>query len=45
VGYPVDNIANDEDFISLTDRAKSEMQEAIIIKWLSLKSTIDYLGE
>ena len=21
------------------------MQEAIIIKWLSLKSTIDYLGE
>jgi hypothetical protein len=25
--------------------AKSQMQEAIIIKWLSLKSTIEYLGE
>jgi len=36
---------SDEDFISLTDMAKSQMQEAIIIKWLSLKSTIEYLGE
>lgn len=35
----------DDDFISLTDMAKSQMQEAIIIKWLSLKSTIEYLGE
>jgi len=34
-----------EDLISLTDMAKSQMQEAIIIKWLSLKSTIEYLGE
>jgi hypothetical protein len=34
-----------EFFISLTDMAKSQMQEAIIIKWLSLKSTIEYLGE
>jgi hypothetical protein len=25
--------------------AKSQMQDAIIIKWLSLKSTIEYLGE
>jgi len=33
------------DFISLTDMAKSQMQEAIIIKWLSLKSTIEYIGE
>ena len=33
-----------EDYISLTDMAKSQMQEAIIIKWLSLKSTIEYLG-
>ena len=33
------------DFISLTDMAKSQMQEAIIIKWLSLKNTIEYLGE
>jgi len=33
------------DYISLTDMAKSQMQEAIIIKWLSLKSTIEYLGE
>jgi hypothetical protein len=34
-----------EDFISLTDMAKSQMQEAIIIKWLSVKNTIEYLGE
>jgi hypothetical protein len=34
-----------EDYISLTDMAKSQLQEAIIIKWLSLKSTIEYLGE
>ncbi|MBK6962888.1 MAG: KilA-N domain-containing protein [Bacteroidales bacterium] len=33
------------DYISLTDMAKSQMQEVIIIKWLSLKSTIEYLGE
>jgi len=36
---------NQQDFISLTDMAKSQMQEAIIIKWLSLKSTIEYIGE
>lgn len=36
---------NQDDFLSLTDMAKSQMQEAIIIKWLSLKSTIEYLGE
>ncbi len=35
----------EDDFISLTDMAKSQMQEAIIIKWLSLKNTIEYLGE
>ncbi len=35
----------EDDFISLTDMAKSQMHEAIIIKWLSLKSTIEYLGE
>lgn len=34
-----------DDYISLTDMSKSQMQEAIIIKWLSLKSTIEYLGE
>jgi hypothetical protein len=34
-----------EDYISLTDMAKSQMQEVIIIKWLSLKNTIEYLGE
>lgn len=33
------------DYISLTDMAKSQMQEAIIIKWLTLKSTIEYIGE
>ena len=36
---------NNEDYISLTDMARSQMQEAVIIKWLSLKSTIEYLGE
>ncbi len=34
-----------DDYISLTDMARSQMQEAVIIKWLSLKSTIEYLGE
>jgi hypothetical protein len=33
------------DFISLTDMAKSQLQDVVIIKWLSLKSTIEYLGE
>ena len=36
---------NDEDYISLTDMARSQMQEHIIFRWLSLKSTIDYIGE
>jgi len=34
-----------DDYISLTDMAKSQLQEVVIIKWLSLKSTIEYLGE
>jgi hypothetical protein len=34
-----------EDYISLTDMAKSQMQDIVIIKWLSLKNTIEYLGE
>ena len=34
-----------DDFISLTDMAKSQFQEHIIFKWLSLKNTIDYIGE
>ena len=38
------NVQN-EDFISLTDMAHSQMQEHIIFRWLSLKSTIEYLGE
>ena len=36
---------NDEDYISLTDMARSQMQEHIILRWLSLKSTIGYIGE
>ena len=36
---------NDEDYISLTDMARSQLQEHIIFRWLSLKSTIEYLGE
>jgi hypothetical protein len=35
----------DIDYISLTDIANSQMEEHIIIKWLSLKSTIEYIGE
>ena len=34
-----------EDYISLTDMARSQLQEHIIFRWLSLKSTIEYLGE
>nr|WP_251620416.1 KilA-N domain-containing protein [Odoribacter lunatus] len=36
---------NDEDYISLTDMARSQLQEHIIFRWLSLKSTIEYLGK
>jgi hypothetical protein len=36
---------NNEDYISLTDMARSQLGEVIIIKWLSLKNTIEYLGE
>jgi len=35
----------DSDYISLTDMAHSQMEEHIIIKWLSLKNTIEYIGE
>ncbi len=38
------NVHN-EDYISLTDMAHSQMQEHIIFRWMSLKSTIEYLGE
>ena len=34
-----------DDYISLTDMAKNQLHEVVIIKWLSLKSTIEYLGE
>lgn len=36
---------HEEDYISLTDMARSQLQEHIIFRWLSLKSTIEYLGE
>lgn len=36
---------DNEDYISLTDMARSQLQEHIIFRWLSLKSTIEYLGE
>ncbi|MEZ2337596.1 KilA-N domain-containing protein [Mucilaginibacter sp. RCC_168] len=36
---------NDNDYISLTDMAKSQHENIIITKWLSLKNTIEYLGE
>src|SRR3989338_8461469 len=35
----------DHDLISLTDMTRNQLQEIVIIKWLSLKSTIEYLGE
>jgi hypothetical protein len=35
----------DDDYISLTDMARSRLQEHIIFRWLSLKNTIEYLGE
>ena len=31
---------NEEDYISLTDMARSQMQEHIIFRWLSLMSKI-----
>ena len=40
----VQRIGN-EDYISLTDKARSQMQEHIIFKWLSNKNTLEYLGE
>ena len=36
---------NNQDYISLTDMARSQMQEHIIFRWLSLKSTLEYIGE
>ncbi len=36
---------NNDDYISLTDMAKSQHQEVVIFKWMSSKSTIEYLGE
>ncbi len=33
------------DYISLTDMAKSQLQDVVIFKWLSTKHTIEYLGE
>ncbi len=45
-GVEISIISQDQnDFISLTDMAKSQLQEVVIIKWLSLKSTNEYLGE
>ncbi len=38
-------VQQEDDYISLTDMARSQLQEIVIIKWLSLKSTIEYLGE
>ncbi len=38
-------VQQEDDYISLTDMARSQLQEIVIIKWLSLKNTIEYLGE
>ena len=42
--FSVVNVQN-KDYISLIDMAHSQMQEHIIFRWMSLKSTIEYLGE
>jgi len=45
-GIEISIVAKDQqDYISLTDMARSQLQDVVIIKWLSLKSTIEYLGE
>lgn len=45
-GAKISIVTKDQfDYISLTDMARSQLQEVVIIKWLSLKSTIEYLGE
>ncbi len=45
-GSEITTISQKEnDYISLTDMAKTQLQDIVIIKWLSLKSTIEYLGE
>ena len=45
-GQEISIISNEkQDYISLTDMARSQLQDVVIIKWLSLKSTIEYLGE
>jgi hypothetical protein len=45
-GTEITIISIDEsDYISLTDMAHSQMEEHIIFKWMSLKSTIEYIGE
>lgn len=45
-GTEISIISQDtDDYISLTDMAKSQLQDVVIIKWLSLKNTIEYLGE
>lgn len=36
---------NESDYISLTDMVRNQMQEHVIFRWLSLKSTIEYIGE
>lgn len=35
----------DQDYISLTDMARGELRDHVIFKWLSLKNTIEYIGE
>lgn len=45
-GKEISIITNDKvDFITLTDMSRSQMHETVIIKYLSLKSSIEYLGE
>jgi len=35
----------EQDYISLTDMARGQLRDHVIFKWLSLKNTIDYIGE
>ncbi len=45
-GVEVNVLSQDgDDYISLADIGRSQLQDVVIIKWLSLKGTIEYFGE
>lgn len=45
-GVEVNVLSQDgDDYISLADMGRIQLQDVVIIKWLSLKGTIEYFGE